>query len=50
MLNLDTIDAISKTVALVVTTIGAGTAIYNTFFKGAHARKQAYYDSLLKPF
>lgn len=44
------IDTASKIVALVVATIGAGTTIYNIFFKGERGRKQAYYEYLLKPF
>ena len=41
---------ISNIVALIVAIIGAGTTIYNVFFKGEYGRKQKYYSSLLQPF
>lgn len=44
------LDIASKIVALVVATIGAATTVFNIFFKGERGRKQAYYDSILKPF
>lgn len=44
------LDTVSKTVSLVVATIGAGTTIYKILFKNEYSRKQAYYKSLLKPF
>lgn len=44
------LDTASKIVALVVATIGAGTTVYNIFFKDEHGRKQTYYECLLKPF
>ena len=44
------IDIVSKIVALIVATVGAATTVFNIFFKGDRGRKQAYYDSILKPF
>lgn len=44
------LDTASKIVALIISTIGAGTTIYKKLFNGERKRKKKYYESLLKPF
>lgn len=44
------LDTASEIVALIISTIGAGSTIYKKLFNAERKRKQKYYESLLKPF
>ena len=44
------LDTASEIVALIISTIGAGSTIYKKLFNGERKRKQKYYESLLRPF